>query len=101
MLKNQKLNLGLQLGKLMNVFWYKSNFLLQLAVCLLDCIMAEFSQMILHGREVCTLQTSLYILEYSCYLFSARQLPFCFKTNRSHVCFTMNDILVSIISFYV
>ena len=38
----------------MNVVVFKSNFVLQLAVCLLDCIMAEFSHMILHGREVCT-----------------------------------------------
>lgn len=72
----------------MNVVVFKSNFVLQLAVCLLDCIMAEFSHMILHGREVCTVnKLNLYFLEYSFYIFSAQQLYFSSKTNRSHVLF--------------
>ena len=63
-------------------FAFKSNSLLQLAVCLFDCIMAEFSQMILYGREVCVYyQLNLYISEYNCYLFSAQQLPFASEKN--------------------
>lgn len=63
------------------MFIFKSNFLLQLAVCLLDCIMAEFSQMILHGREVCTLQTKLVYPRIQLLSFLCSEITFLFLNN--------------------